>query len=144
MQRPLCLLLPDAGRSVIMNRICCFLFFGRSTLRPYMPTSPHPHMPTCPHVYRSCFTMRVGTLRAASVLFPVFGCCMQRRSVLYLLFCVFRTQHAASLLVCMFNLNRALDSFALMKQFSSNLFSCYLITRESYCFLNTMKLLFKN
>jgi hypothetical protein len=42
-------------------------------------------------------TLRVGTLRAASVLFAVFGCCTQRHIVLYLLFCVLRTQHAASL-----------------------------------------------
>ena len=40
-------------------------------------------------------TVRVGTL--ASALFAVAGCCPQRHIVLCLLFCVFRTQHAASL-----------------------------------------------
>jgi hypothetical protein len=42
-------------------------------------------------------TVRVGTLRAASALFPMVGCCPQRHIVLCLLFCVLRTQHAASL-----------------------------------------------
>ena len=46
---------------------------------------------------RWIMTLRVGTLRAASALFAVFGCCPQRHIVLCLLFCVLRTQHAASL-----------------------------------------------
>ena len=54
-------------------------------------------VPTCLHVYRSCFTLRVGTLRAESVLFPMVGCFTHRRNVLCLLFFILRTQHAASL-----------------------------------------------
>ena len=50
MQRPFCFLWSDAARNLSCNCICCFVFFGRSTLRPYMPTYQYGNIPTYPHV----------------------------------------------------------------------------------------------
>ena len=115
-QRPFCFLWSDVAPGVPMYCVCCFVFFGRSTLRPYMPAYPHVHTPISshpPHVHHIRYILR-GRDAACSVRFV---CCFRMlppasHCIVSVVF-VFRTQHAASLLAWQFivlTLNLSLDA----------------------------------
>ena len=98
-------LFPMVGCSPQRHIVLCLLFCvfrtqHATSLHASISTCPYTNIPTSshpPHVYHIRYILRVGTLRAASALFPMVGCCPQRHIVLCLLFCILRTQHAASL-----------------------------------------------